>query len=184
MSKAINIAPSEVGLIRLFALSLSDDEARQLKEDNDAKPHPVELALGATSLNRAHIEVFAIADLASMPLADYLIEGPGAEETAIEPDRAKLAALEGWVMIVYSSAFAGHKLTISPVPELTLIGTYPQDGIDWSSRVDLSTPSAKPQSTSTGSGKKQSDAAMSGRIATLALIVAFGVVALMVWVAS
>lgn len=184
MSRPIEIPASEAGMIRVFALSLNDEDARRLKDDTEVVPHPVEAALGASGLNRAHIEVFAIADLGDMPLADYMIEGPGAQEQSIEPDRAKLAALEGWVMVVYSSAFGEQSTVLNPVPELTLIGTYPQDGIDWSSRIDLTTPSAKPRGDLSAARKKPSDAAMSGRIAMLALLVAFGVVGLMIWVAS
>lgn len=184
MKPSMSIKASETGLIRVFALSLSDDAAYRLKDDSDVIPHPVEDALGTQNLNRAHIEVFAVSDLGDMPLADYMIEGPGAQENAIEPDRAKLAALEGWVMVVYSAAFSGQARDITPAPELTLIGTYPQEGIDWSGTVDLHTPSAQPQGDWTSASKKRSDAAISGRIATLALLVAFGVVGLMIWVAS
>lgn len=184
MSKSIPVAGSETGLIRLFALSMDEDAAKRLKEDAEALPHPVEEALGVSGLNRAHIEVFALTDLGDMPLPDYMIEGPGAQEAAIEPDRQKLAALDGWVLVIYSAAFACQQLDLTPARELTLIGTYPQDGIDWSNRIDLTTPSAKPQGDPSGSTKKPSDAAMSGRIATLALLVAFGVVGLMIWVAS
>jgi len=184
MRQAISVVASETGAIRVFSLSLDDEAARRLKDDATTTPHPVEEALGATGLNRAHIEVFAIADLGDMPLADYIIEGPGAQESAIDPDRPKLSALDGWVLIVYSAAFAGRAHELTPAPALTLIGTYPQDGIDWSNRIDLSTPSAQPSGDWTAASKKRSDAAMSGRIATLALLVAFGVVGLMIWVAG
>ena len=187
MTRAITVPAAEAGLVRVFALSLQAAEAQHLKDNPRAEsgPTPQEDALGATALNSTHVEVFALADLGDMSLPDYLAEGPGVARDALEADRAKLSALEGWVMIVYSSAFGGAAQQLTPAPALTLIGTYPQEGVDWSDQVDLSTTSALPyQEDAAPARKKPSDAAMSGRIATAALLVLFALVGLMVWVGS
>ena len=180
MSKPIEVKAGEKGLVRVFALSMEDRAAKDLKEDAQA----LEQVLGA-SVDVAGVEVFAVSDLGDMPLADYLVEGPGIAEDVLEQDRIKLGALDGWVMLVYSSAFAGKAATLSPAPSLTLIGEYPQEGVDWSGGVDLSTPSALPyQDDATPARKKPSDAAMAGRVATVALLVLFALVGLMIWVAA
>lgn len=185
MTGQIDIPAHEIGLVRVFALSMDATAAQALK-DNDATggTTPQDRALGG-SVDSTRTEVFALSDLGDMRLPDYLLEGPGVTPESLDRDRAKLAALSGWVMIVYSSAFGGTAQTLTPAPELTLIGTYPQEGIDWSGNVDLGTPSALPyQDNAAPARKRPSDAAMSGRIATVALLVLFALVGLMVWVGS
>lgn len=190
---SLDIPANENGIIRVFTLSMSDEQARALKANSkdlageNGASSLQELALGSTTLNDAHTEVFPISDLGDMTLADYLIEGAGATEEAINADRFKLSSLEGWVMVVYSNAFRGIKQRLNPSAQLTLVGTYPQTGTDWSAPLDLSTPSALPrgpEASEPEDEKRPSDAAMSGRIATVALLVMFLLVGLMVWVAG
>lgn len=183
MTKPIDIPAHENGRVRVFALSLDDTAAQALKDNAPAgDTTPLNQALGG-AVNGTHVEVFALSDLGEMSLSDYLLEGAGVQAEPLEKDRAKLMALSGWIMIVYSSAFGGAALTLTPAPELTLIGTYLQEGVDWSSDVDLSTPSALPyQDNGSSARKRPSDAAMLGRVATAALLVLFALVGLMVWV--
>ena len=190
---SLDVKANEAGVVRVFALSMGDDQAKALKantadgtEGTDASSLQ-ELALGATTVNDDHVEVFPVSDLGDMTLPDYLKEGAGVATQALDADRFKLASLEGWVMVVYSTAFRGVAQTLSPSAQLTLVGTYAQEGIDWSPQIDLSTPSALPQkddAAAPAQKKRPSDAAMSGRIATLALLVMFLLVGLMVWIAG
>ena len=177
MTKEIAIPANEALHIRVFALSLSAAEAKTLTDR-------LEHALGARGLNPDGVEVFACDALGDMPLSTFLVEGHDAQPDPVMADRGRLDALEGHVMLVHASAFGGEAMTLSPQPALTLIGTYPQQGIDTTSRIDLETPSAQPQPATPEppAKKRPSDAAMSGRIAMVALLVAFGVVALMLWV--
>jgi hypothetical protein len=174
----LTVAPNERGLVRVFALSMDEAEARALSNDATAQAK----ALGQSDLNIAFVEVFALSDLDELGLAGYLIEGNGIDPASLEADRAKLKALSGWVLIAYSSAFpdAGTKLT--PSAELTHIGTYAEPGVDWSATEKLVSKAAT--GTTAPARKKPSDAAMSGRVATLVLLVLFALVAVMVWVAS
>ncbi len=185
MTEAIDIPALENGLVRVFALSMDDAGAQALKDNAPlGNATPQDQALGGT-VDSTRTEVFALSDLGDMSLPDYLLEGPGIAHESLERDRAKLAALSGWVMIVYSSAFGGTAQKLTLAPDLTLIGTYPQEGVDWTGNVDLSTPSALPYQEPTQPDRKRpSDAAMSGRIATVALLVLFALVGLMVWVGS
>ena len=189
MNSLISIPANENGLVRLFALSMDDAEAKALRANKSGSDgqRPLERVLGCEDMNHAHVEVFAVADLGDMALTDYLIEGAGVLPATLEVDRTKLASLDGWVLVVYSSAFDGHAQEASPSPQLTLIGTYAQDQTDWGPQIDLRTPSALPVTSdqdNVAPTKRPSDAAMSGRIAMVALLVAFAVAGLMLWVGS
>lgn len=118
----IDIPRGEQGTTRIFSLSMSADEARALRDD----PTRQNAVLGAEGLNATGIEVFAVSDLGDLGLMGYLLEGIDAREEDLRRDRAKLAALDGWVMLVHSSAFAGNPATLEPAAALTLIGTYAQ----------------------------------------------------------
>ncbi len=120
------VAPQEAGKVRVYALSLSDAEARAMRDDETAQA----AALGVDRIDAAYTEVFRVADLDQLGLAGYLRDGNGVNPDQIETDRSKLAALDGWVMIVYSRAFAGQSLQLAPIPALTHIGTYTEGGPD------------------------------------------------------
>ncbi len=131
----LTIPRDERGKIRVFALSMSDAEASVLDPKanpahptaDDAAPtapQPLARLLGTERIDPEYIEVFPVADLADLGLAGYLLEGEGADPTGVERDRTRLSALDGWVMLVYSGAFKGEARTLSPVADLTLIGTY------------------------------------------------------------
>jgi hypothetical protein len=119
----IEIAALEQGTTRLFALSLSDGAARQLRDDPEAQAR----ALGLSGINSDGVEVFPVSDLGEMGLAGYLSEGVDARAEDLRRDKQKLASLDGWVMLVHSSAFEGRAERLRPGPELTLIGTYAQE---------------------------------------------------------
>lgn len=194
MTKTLSVSPNERGLIRLFALSMSDEDAKLLRDGPPFDPDdiigdvvPEESALfqqrkllGAAKLDEDFTEVFKVADLDELGLAGYMIEGNGVLREQIEPDRTKLAALDGWVMVVYSAAFEGQAMTLDPAPELTLIATYEEPGVDWTSDVALTAKSASKPAVK----QKPSDAAMMGRVATIALLVMFALTGLVIWIAG
>ena len=61
---------------------------------------------------------------------------------------------------------------LAPEPALTLIGTYGEVRTDYSADEPITSEAAKPYTAPPEPGKKRpSDAAMSGRVATLVLIV-------------
>ncbi len=128
------VPKGEYGKLRVFALSLSDDAAQALHDNDDIKSaddlHPQERALGTGFVDANHVEVFRVSDLDTLGLVGYLRDGIDANEAEIARDAAKLAAVDGWVMLVYSMAFGGAEATLSPIPELTLIGTYTQEQAD------------------------------------------------------
>jgi len=135
----IKIPRHEQGTTRLFSLSMPEDKARALGDDPDQQ----QALLGVETLNSGGVEVFSLSDLGDLGLAGYLREGIDAQEEQLKRDRTKLSALSGWVMLVHSSAFGGQAVTLSPAPELTLIGTYSQTPAD-GDVIDLQAESAQP----------------------------------------
>jgi len=172
----ISIKATEKGLVRVFSLSMTSAEAQALKNSPEAQF----ASMRGEEVNTGYIEIFPVTDLEEIGLVGYLTSGCGVDPASLEADRAKLAALEGWVMLVFSRAFRRIAQDIHPVPELTLIGTYAEPGVDWSEDTDLTSDAANKSPVK----KTPSDAAMSGRIATLALGVIAIITVIVVWVAG
>ncbi|GGX53400.1 hypothetical protein GCM10007385_21820 [Tateyamaria omphalii] len=174
MSADMRVPPNERGVIRVFALSMTDKEAQALKDD----PEAIDAALGA-SVDAEQVEVFRVSDLEGIGLVGYLVEGNAVPPEQLSPDKAKLAKLGGWVMIVFSLAFGDRETALNPATTLTLIGTYGEIRTDWRAAETVEADSAKPYSAPPETVKKKpSDAAMSGRIAMIALLV----LGLLTWV--
>ena len=164
----IDVPARERGVVRVFALSLTDAQVTALKDS----PEAIAEALGTGEmLDGDHVVFVPMADIAEIGLSGYLIDGAGIPEDQIGPDRAKLDALGGWVLVLYSLAFADRPATLRPASSLTLIGTYGETRTDWSESAPLTADSATPHTAPPETVKKRpSDAAMSGRIATIVLI--------------
>jgi hypothetical protein len=180
MSNPISIPANEVGVIRVFALSMSGAEAEALKDD----PQALQSVLG-TQVDADQIEVFPVSDLEGVGLVGYLAEGNAVPLDQLAPDRAKLDRLGGWVMIVFSRAFGDQAASLSPAPELTLIGTYGEIRTDWRATETVEADSAKPYSAPPETVKKRpSDAALSGRVAMIVLILLGLFTWAMIWIAG
>lgn len=178
MSDPLAVPPNERGVIRVFALSMTEAEAKALRDD----PAAISSALGA-DVDADHVEVFPVSDLEGVGLVGYLAEGNAVPMDQLTPDRAKLDKLGGWVLIVFSRAFGDAPTALTPASSLTLIGTYGEIRTDWRATEKVAADSAKPYSGPQDTGKKKpSDAAMSGRIATIALIVLGLLTYLMIWI--
>ncbi len=118
----LHMPADERGVVRVFSLSMSADEADRLDT-----PETLAKVLGAGPVDPARAEVFPVSNLDGLGLSGYLFEGGGIPETRIAPDRARLDALEGHVLLLYSRAFGDQSVTLDPAPELTLIGAYAED---------------------------------------------------------
>ncbi|MEL6452239.1 MAG: hypothetical protein AAFQ19_13355 [Pseudomonadota bacterium] len=184
MSARIDIPANERGIIRVFSLSMDASAARALKEQPEALA--AALGTGEGALDAEQVEVFPVSDLEGIGLSGYLAAGNAVPEDQLAPDRVKLDKLGGWVLILYSRAFADRATTLAPAPALTLIGTYGAARTDWTATERVTADSAKPYSAppETVEKKKPSDAAMSGRIATLVLIVLGLFTWAMIWIAG
>ncbi|QFT57574.1 hypothetical protein FIU94_01950 [Sulfitobacter sp. THAF37] len=137
----ITVPAHENGVVRVFSLSMSSDQAQSLRNSRKGQRD----ALGLEKLDPRGIEVLRIDDLADIGLYGYLRDGVDVEEAELSRDRARLKALDGWVLLIYSSGFEGQKVEFMPTPELTLIGTYHQTRPE-AARADLDAASAQPYS--------------------------------------
>lgn len=180
MTERFEIKAHEHGVVRLFAVDLPAAEV-----DGFATPGadgwPLRDALGADTLDPDEIEVFPVSDLTGLGLPGYMIEGLGIAEADVAEDRARLDALKGHVAVVRSRAFGGVAQEITPRAPLRWIGTYVEERapVQFSPLPDEAARGAAPAPER----RAPSQAAMSGRVAMLALLVIFALVAVMVWIA-
>ncbi|MEM8536830.1 MAG: hypothetical protein AAGF56_03105 [Pseudomonadota bacterium] len=182
MSERFDIKAGERGVIRLFTVHLAKADAETFAErDLMTGDWPLSRALGVEDINTDFVDLFAVEDLGELGLTGYMIDGLGIDEAAIDEDRARLETVQGFVLVVLSSAFKGLSVSLLPRAPLRWIGTYFEDRspVQFEKLPDES---AAPQAEA--SPKKKSDAAMSGRVAMLALLVVSLITGLMIWIAA
>lgn len=175
----LRIKGSERDVTRLFALDLPPEAAERYVTEAGTGEWPLRAGLGATRLRAGFVDAVRITDLGEMPLSQYLIEAHGVAEAEIAPHRAQIDALRGMVVILPAQAFGGEAQVLQVASPLRWIGTFGE--------VAAARPAPALQSESakeSGGRKPPSDAAMSGRVATIVLLVLFAFVALLVWVAA
>ena len=141
---------------------------------------PVRDSLGVHPLDPNGLELTDLKKLREYGFARYLADANGMPEDKVMPDAAMLDALEGFALLVFSSALTGSDAQLAPKAPLRHIATY---------RERDPAPDMAPLPSEAAKGaplpnKKPSDAAMSGRFAMLALLVLFALTGLMIWVAG
>lgn len=186
MSERIEIKPTEAGIVRVFAVDIAADEIAAFTARNGS--WPMADALGASTLDAQHVEVFDASDLAGLGLAGYLADGHAIPDAQLDEMRGQLAAQTGVLMVVTSRAFQGAGQILTPRAPLRLVATFQEDRapVSFDSLPDASArmPAEAPETEGEKTRKKPSDAAMSGRVATVVLLVLALLVLVMVWVAA
>ena len=171
MSDRFDVKAGERGVVRVFSVDLPEVETKGFNASE---------ALGVETLVPDYVELFPVEDLKGLGLAAYMHDGLGIAEEDL--DTARLDGLKGYVLIVLSAAFGGAAVTLAPRAPLRWIGTYTEE----SAPVKFEPlPDASAQGNVVSEGKPPpSDAAISGRVAMIALLVIFALTALMVWIAG
>jgi hypothetical protein len=123
MTKPIQIPPNEQGMIRVFAINRPTSDMR-VAVARAPKPDLARDLLGDPHLDTASAEIFPVSDLEGVGLTAYLAEGYAVPDPQLAPDKAKLDALDGYVLLLFSESFAGRGATLKTGPDVTLIGTY------------------------------------------------------------
>ena len=187
MSDRFDVKENEHGLVRLFSVDLPPTEIKAFQErdfdgEDDNPPWPLKEALGATYLDEDFTELFPVSDLTGLGLPGYMIEGLGIAEKDIAEDQARLSAIKGYVLIVTSKAFGGVAQTLHPRAPLKWIGTYAEESAPVTFEPLPSEAAQGNVNMETKPGP--SNAAMSGRVAMVALLVLALLVALMIWIAG
>ena len=169
MKSAIEILHGERGVIRVFAVSRPmADMARALKQ----RPKK---ALAANLLNKAvdddDFELFPLSDLTGVGLPRYLSEGYDVDKDALRRDRARLEALDGYVLLLFSRVSDGGDVTLTPAADLTLIGTYAEPKARHAA-APLRSESAKLQSgkADAAQGRSRAGSILTGATALLLLL--------------
>lgn len=138
MMQPLYVPASETGKIRVFALNLSGDTGTPLTSGGAGQ------ALGVEQIDPVYVEIFPVKDLEGLGLAGYLTEGCGISADQVSPDKVRLNALGGHIMLVFSRAFSAKAATLHQTSDLTLIATYDETPLGWSGTT-LTTDSAKPR---------------------------------------
>tara|TARA_B110000902_G_scaffold228339_1_gene268307 strand:- start:4843 stop:5430 length:588 start_codon:yes stop_codon:yes gene_type:complete len=189
-STQMNVPAFESGVVRLFAIDLPSDQIEAFKtylstSENDTQ-WPLKDALGATFLNENFVEVFPVSDLDGLGLAGYLSTGNEVPADQVDQMAHQLSLVKGHVVLVLSSAFGGFAQSLHPTSPLRHIATFFTEGTpvtfeplpDDSAQLGSGDDDIKPAK------KKPSEAAMSGRIATYALLFMFVFTGLIIWIGS
>lgn len=139
----LHIPKGEHGQIRLFAVNRPIDVmARDLRSMEKTALIADLLGFDAPADTA---ELFPVSDLTGVGLARYLTDGYTATDAQIARDHTRIEALDGYVLLLFSSAFEGHEATLNIGSDLTLIGTYGEEQPDWTA-PPLTAESAQPYS--------------------------------------
>ncbi|SEM69366.1 hypothetical protein SAMN04488003_103145 [Loktanella fryxellensis] len=176
MTQTLTIPATDHGLIRLF--KVTPPAPAELEERT---PAALTALFGTDALDATYVDVVDTTQLAGLTLLDYLHQGYDIPaQDAADP---AIRNLRGLVVIVMSRAARGQAVTLTLAPGVTHVTTTGDPARLRAPAAPLASKAAEGRLT--GSGKPApSSAAMSGRVATVALLVLFALVALMIWVAS
>jgi hypothetical protein len=170
----LEIPNGEIGQIRLFAVNRPIDKlARDLR---DGSKEALIADLLGRSVPEGSAELFPVSDLTGVGLARYLNDGYAVPPDQISRDRARLDALDGYVLLLFSSAFEGQETTLKLGPDLTMIGTYGETQPDMSV-IPLEAESAQPYTGAADmTPKSPPEGGAGGMMVLLAVIVLIGLI--------
>ena len=182
MIDGTTVKEHEHGLVRVF--NIEDTLSADLKGANTYDAFAQ--VLQVDSLNEADIQRVDTDALGDMSLSDFLRTAYDvrAEDIADHAEALNAVSTTGsTVLIVRSGAFTNRPVDLFTTGYATLIATLrePDSSVTFD---DLPNPNPQAVLEDAPQAKKPSDAAMSGRVATLALIVMAVLVILMIWIAS
>lgn len=185
MSDLYSIPANAVGAIWVFQIDLAEPELAEFTDqitsaNGEVNIWPLRDALGVAHLNADYTEVFQAETMKEYGLARYLTEANGMDLDSVSPDAAKLDALNGSLLLLFSSALLETELNLNPINPLQLVGRYTESR-DFSVRQAPTSDAAQIE-TSVPVKKRPSDAAMSGRIATIALLLMGLFVWFLIWI--
>lgn len=170
----VTIPANDHGQIRIFSVPTPAPAGLEEKT-----PAALQSLFGTDALDTDFIDVVDTRQLAGLSLLDYLHQGYDIPADAA--DNQALRDVRGVLVLIMSRATGGVATTLTLAPGVTHITTT---GDPARLRIPTNTPTASAKGTVPGGKPAPSQAAMSGRIATIALIVMFLLVVLMIWVAS
>lgn len=172
----IKIPANDHGAI--YVLELNRPAPEGLAEKTDAAMMAV---LGPVLVNTDYVDAILLGMLDDITLPDLIRNGYDMPVSA--QDAETMRGLFGTVVLVMSAAFGGEAATIDLPADVRLVTTL-REPAQMNAPQPIVTESAKGVITQQSGKKRPSEAAMSGRIATIALIGMFLLVAIMIWIAG
>ncbi len=170
----IHVPTNDHGAIYVLELNRPDPDG--LDDKTDAAMMAV---FGPVVVNTDYVDAITPGMLTDMTLPDLIQNG---YEMPVDAATAEeLRGLFGTVILVMSAAFGGAAMDIDLPSDVRLV-TVLRDAPVMNAPRPISSKAAK--GALPPARKKPSDAAMSGRIATYALLVLFALVGLMIWIAA
>lgn len=164
----VGVPMSETGMVRLFWLG------------ETISVEALRLLMQASHMDPKHVDVIQPEELGEGGLYNYMVEGLGLRPQDI--DRGQIDALRGTVYLIRTPAFKGFGQNLQMVPPLRYIGEYKEPGWFQRSRL-LRAKSAQGEGLGPKGAPRKSNAAISGRVAMIALGVMLMLTALMLWIA-
>jgi len=191
MNETLAVPPGAFRVIWVFELDLPEAEVKPMLAEAEGREDalaPILAALGVPGLAPGGVEVFQAGAFEGYGLSRYLTEGAGMEGEGVAAEAARLDALRGPVVLVHSAALPDGARQLQAVAPLRLVGRFAEN-LDLSVRTPPAADSAHPavpdpQPEAETERKPPSEAAQSGKVATLALVVLFALVGLMIWMAG
>lgn len=124
----IAIPKHEDRLIRVFALNTNvqaTHTALQTQTEAQFVSNLLDHPVGAGGFDLVQLSA-----LEGCGFANYLTEGWDVPAENLMDTRARLDALEGYALLLFTSAFEVRDVTLTIGPDLTLIGTYAEAPVD------------------------------------------------------
>lgn len=177
----MTIPAFEPRTVRLFNIDLDPQEAAGFADASRdaAEASPLTKALGVTRIEPRYVEVINVKDLGEMGIAGYLTEGMGVPADKVAEHYTTLATVSDYVVVLMSSAFGDTTTDLHIKPPLRHIATFSEEAAPAKFEP---LPNASAQGVLEGPPAPKSDARIGGMVATIALIVLFALVGLMIWV--
>ncbi|WP_424989859.1 hypothetical protein [Fluviibacterium sp. S390] len=117
------VAPHESGVLRLYRLDTDSAEGAALRTALATEaPEAADLAaqaFGVASVDPWWLTLLPLSDIRDLGLHAYLVEGHDVPRDQLDAEAARLATLDGTLLIAQSRAFDGGDVTLRPGPVLT-----------------------------------------------------------------
>lgn len=174
-----HVSSAERGVVRIFRC----DYQLRLEIEHFGTYDRFCQSLGIDRIDPGHIQQVQVQALGDMSLTRFLAEGYDVRSDDLAKYASALDALNGQdvlLLILRSPAFIDKPVTLRTQGEADLVATLREEGSpvvfeELPNPIRSSAPADLP-------AKRPSDAAMSGRIATLALLFLFALVGAMIWI--
>lgn len=180
MIDGARVTDGEHGLVRVFLASYQLD----MEIGHNGTYDMVCEALGIEKIGHSDVQQVRKTALDGVSLSQFLMDAYDIEPLEIAPIAKELDALDGLVLVIRSSAFLDRPVTLKPNDHAKLIATLREPDTSASVTLPLMSKNAEGVLTSPPAKKTPSDAAMGGRVATIALLVMGLLVWLMIKVAG